>query len=191
MKLDPRTKLFILLWCNYLLVAQIRGMLEVATVVFLAFLFILARKEKSGLIYLFSYFVMLMTDYFIIARVGETLAMILIFFAVSLRLLLPTMMAGVYLMQTTSLGELTLGLQKLKIPESVLIPVVVTVRFLPTIKQDYQHIRYAMKFRGIFLSGGDMIKRPILFFEYILIPMMRDSPRFDSCFIGKRDQPKE
>ena len=98
--------------------------------------------------------------------------MILIFFAVSLRLLLPSMMAGVYLMQTTKLGELTLGLRKLKVSDMVLIPVVVTVRFLPTIKQDYQHIRNAMKFRGIFLSRRDVVKHPILFFEYILVPMI-------------------
>ena len=172
MKLDPRTKLFILLWCNYLLLGQIRGVLEMVTVIFLAALFVLANKKKTGLIYSFVYFIMLITDYYMIERVGETLSMVLIFFAVSLRLLLPSMMAGVYLMQTTKLGELTLGLQKIKIPDTVLIPVVVTARFLPTIKQDYQHIRDAMKFRGIFLSGGDIVKHPVLFFEYILIPMM-------------------
>ena len=98
--------------------------------------------------------------------------MVLIFFAVSLRLMLPCIMAGTYLMQTTTVGELTLGLRKLRTPESILIPVIVMVRFLPAIKQDYQHIRDAMKFRGIFLSKGDMFKQPVRFFEYIIIPMM-------------------
>lgn len=98
--------------------------------------------------------------------------MVLIFFAVSLRLMLPCIMAGTYLMQTTTVGELTLGLRKLRTPESILIPVIVMVRFLPAIKQDYQHIRDAMKFRGIFLSKGDMVKQPVRFFEYIIIPMM-------------------
>src|SRR5699024_2001351 len=127
-------------------------------VVFLTFLFVLARKGKTGGTYLVIYSMMLVTDHYVIDHVAESLSMVLIFFAVSLRLLLPCMMAGTYLMKTTTVGELTLGLRKLRTPESILIPIIVIVRFLPAIKQDYQHIRDAMKFRGVFLSKGDMVK---------------------------------
>lgn len=172
MQLDPRSKMAILLWCNYILLSQAQGSLEAITVVFLTFLFVLARKGKTGGTYLVIYSMMLVTDHYVIDHVAESLSMVLIFFAVSLRLLLPCMMAGTYLMKTTTVGELTLGLRKLRTPESILIPIIVTVRFLPAIKQDYQHIRDAMKFRGVFLSKGDMVKQPVRFFEYIIIPMM-------------------
>lgn len=172
MQLDPRTKMAILLWCNYILLSQIQGILEVVTVFLLTLLFILAKKGKTGVMYLLIFLAMILVDEYVIDQVSDGFSMVLIFFAVSLRLMLPCIMAGTYLMQTTTVGELTLGLRKLRTPESVLIPVIVTVRFLPAIKQDYQHIRDAMKFRGIFLSKGDMVKQPVRFFEYILIPMM-------------------
>lgn len=162
----------ILLWCNYILLSQIQGILEVVTVFLLTLLFILAKKGKTGVMYLLIFLAMILVDEYVIDQVSDGFSMVLIFFAVSLRLMLPCIMAGTYLMQTTTVGELTLGLRKLRTPESVLIPVVVTVRFLPAIKQDYHHIRDAMKFRGIFLSKGDMVKQPVRFFEYILIPMM-------------------
>ncbi|ALV22827.1 energy-coupling factor transporter transmembrane component T [Carnobacterium antarcticum] len=172
MQLDPRTKMVILLWCNYILLSQVQGMLEVITVFLLALLFILADKGKTGVTYLLIFLGMILVDKYVIDQVSDGVSMVLIFFAVSLRLMLPCIMAGTYLMQTTTVGELTLGLRKLRTPESILIPVIVMVRFLPAIKQDYQHIRDAMKFRGIFLSKGDMVKQPVRFFEYIIIPMM-------------------
>ena len=172
MQLDPRTKMVILLWCNYILLSQVQGMLEVITVFLLALLFILADKGKTGVTYLLIFLGMILVDKYVIDQVSDGVSMVLIFFAVSLRLMLPCIMAGTYLMQTTTVGELTLGLRKLRTPESILIPVIVMVRFLPAIKQDYQHIRDAMKFRGIFLSKGDMFKQPVRFFEYIIIPMM-------------------
>lgn len=147
-------------------------MLEVITVFLLALLFILADKGKTGVTYLLIFLGMILVDKYVIDQVSDGVSMVLIFFAVSLRLMLPCIMAGTYLMQTTTVGELTLGLRKLRTPESILIPVIVMVRFLPAIKQDYQHIRDAMKFRGIFLSKGDMVKQPVRFFEYIIIPMM-------------------
>ncbi|MEG0289058.1 MULTISPECIES: energy-coupling factor transporter transmembrane component T [Carnobacterium] len=162
----------ILLWCNYILLSQVQGMLEVITVFLLALLFILADKGKTGVTYLLIFLGMILVDKYVIDQVSDGVSMVLIFFAVSLRLMLPCIMAGTYLMQTTTVGELTLGLRKLRTPESILIPVIVMVRFLPAIKQDYQHIRDAMKFRGIFLSKGDMVKQPVRFFEYIIIPMM-------------------
>ncbi|QQP70718.1 energy-coupling factor transporter transmembrane protein EcfT [Carnobacterium sp. CS13] len=172
MQLDPRTKMVILLWCNYILLSQVQGILEVITIFLLALLFILADKGKTGVTYLLIFLGMILVDKYVIDQVSDGVSMVLIFFAVSLRLMLPCIMAGTYLMQTTTVGELTLGLRKLRTPESILIPVIVMVRFLPAIKQDYQHIRDAMKFRGIFLSKGDMVKQPVRFFEYIIIPMM-------------------
>lgn len=162
----------ILLWCNYILLSQVQGILEVITIFLLALLFILADKGKTGVTYLLIFLGMILVDKYVIDQVSDGVSMVLIFFAVSLRLMLPCIMAGTYLMQTTTVGELTLGLRKLRTPESILIPVIVMVRFLPAIKQDYQHIRDAMKFRGIFLSKGDMVKQPVRFFEYIIIPMM-------------------
>ena len=54
------------------------------------------------------------------------------------------------------------------VTEKIIIPLSVIFRFFPTIKEEYQAIRDAMKMRNIRFGG----KNPFLMIEYRLIPLM-------------------
>lgn len=46
------------------------------------------------------------------------------------------------------------------VPEAVVIPCVVVIRFFPTIAEDYRQIRNAMALRGIASGGWGLVRHP-------------------------------
>ena len=60
------------------------------------------------------------------------------------------------------------AMERMHITEKIVIPMSVIFRFFPTISEEYQAIRDAMKMRGI-RSGG---RHPLLMVEYRLVPLM-------------------
>ena len=64
--------------------------------------------------------------------------------AVGIRMLLPCLITGAFAFTTTSPGEFTAALRRMHVPEAVIIPCIVVIRFFPTLREDYRHIRNAM-----------------------------------------------
>lgn len=64
------------------------------------------------------------------------------------------------------------GLRKLRVPETIIIPCIVVIRFFPTIREDYRQIRSAMAFRGIANDTAAVLRHPTQSLEYILIPLL-------------------
>ena len=63
----------------------------------------------------------------------------------------------------------------MRVPEAVVIPCVVVIRFFPTIAEDYRQIRNAMALRGIASGGWGLVRHPAQSLEYILIPLLMNS----------------
>lgn len=63
----------------------------------------------------------------------------------------------------------------LNLPESIIIPCAVVVRFFPTVGEDYRHIRAAMALRGIAAGRGALLRHPVQSLEYILMPLLMNS----------------
>ena len=77
-------------------------------------------------------------------------------------------MTGAYLISSTSISEFIGAMERMHITEKIVIPMSVIFRFFPTISEEYQAIRDAMKMRGIRFGG----KNPFLMLEYRLVPLM-------------------
>ena len=69
------------------------------------------------------------------------------------------------------------ALEKLKLPFSVVITIAVMFRFFPTLKEEYGHIKNAMKMRGIGLNAVNVISKPILTLEYMMVPLLSSASR--------------
>lgn len=80
----------------------------------------------------------------------------------------PGIMTGAYLISSTSVSEFISAMERMHVTEKIIIPLSVIFRFFPTIKEEYQAIRDAMKMRNIRFGG----KNPFLMIEYRLIPLM-------------------
>ncbi|MTB65054.1 energy-coupling factor transporter transmembrane protein EcfT [Streptococcus sp. zg-86] len=82
------------------------------------------------------------------------------------------LMAGHFLLLTTSAYELIHGLRKWHVPESFLLTLGVMFRFLPLIKKEVRVVHVSLKTRGIFLRKRDVLLQPHRYLECVLVPLM-------------------
>lgn len=109
-------------------------------------------------------------------RAGESVLLnLLSLVSVGVRMMLPCIITGAYAFSTTTVGELTAALRRMHLPESIIIPCAVVVRFFPTVGEDYRHIRAAMALRGIDAGRGALLRHPVQSLEYILMPLLMNS----------------
>ncbi|MDY2960654.1 MAG: energy-coupling factor transporter transmembrane component T [Hornefia sp.] len=74
--------------------------------------------------------------------------------------------AGKFLIKTSDVGSIISSMDYLRIPSSVSIPVAVMFRFFPSFMEERNHIKMAMKIRGI------ETKNPIKYLEYVAVPLL-------------------
>ena len=134
--------------------------------------FFLSGKIKSGIKLAIMYYGFLMIDYFCIPLLNDRIAILVSMVVVSLRMILPCIIAGTYAFMTTTVSEFICALRKIHVSECVIIPCMVIIRFFPTIKEDYSQIRNAMAFRGIGVGKFSLITQPMKTLEYIIIPLL-------------------
>ncbi len=84
---------------------------------------------------------------------------------------------GALITKTMTVRELIAGLRGLHMPETVVLPVSVMLRFFPTIKQEFGSIRDCMKIRGIDTSMKSMMVHPFLSMEYVFVPLLMRSTK--------------
>jgi len=174
MSLDPRTKLFLLLVCNLSLLLHLSLKGEVLLVSFFLLLIILEKKYKlfvkMGLLYLFCVSLDLL-----LPESDNLIVHLLSFFSVGLRMMLPCLIAGAYAFASTSASQMAEGMRRLKIPEFIVIPSLVLIRFFPSVKQDYLNIRDCMSFRGLANGKLSFLRHPFKSLEYVLIPLLMNA----------------
>lgn len=134
--------------------------------------FFLSGKIKSGIKLAIMYYGFLMIDYFCIPLLNDRIAILVSMVVVSLRMILPCIIAGTYAFMTTTVSEFICALRKIHVSECVIIPCMVIIRFFPTIKEDYSQIRNAMAFRGVGVGKFSLITQPMKTLEYIIIPLL-------------------
>ena len=174
-RLDPRSKLYLLILSNLTLFLHVNLRTEIILVALLLSLYFISGKVKSGIRMTTIYAVLIGIDFFIIPIAEGILLNFLSMLSVGIRMMLPCIISGGYAFSTTTVGEMVCGLRKLKIPEFIIIPCVTVVRFFPTIAEDYRQIRNAMAFRGIATGNGALLRHPAQSLEYILMPLLMNS----------------
>lgn len=103
--------------------------------------------------------------------IGEKfLAMILNLYGEIVIRILPGVMMGYYTMTTTSMSDLVYSLQKMKMPDVIIIPISVMFRFFYSIKEDYKKINEAMYMHGITIKN--FFKNPMKYLEYKFVPLL-------------------
>jgi energy-coupling factor transport system permease protein len=64
------------------------------------------------------------------------------------------------------------SLEKLHVPRQWVIPLGVCLRFMPSVVAECRQIRFAMRIRGIALTPGRLIKRPLETVGYLMVPLL-------------------
>ena len=174
MKIDFRTKIFL---TNVIGIAAIEGSLGrryyylgILIAIFPYLLALFDRKWSlliKGLLY---------TSVAVLAQ-GLLLKLPQNFFTLILNLyvgiiikVLPGFMMGYYALVTTKMSDLVYSLQKISLPNFLIIPVSVMFRFFYSIKEDYKKINEAMYMHG--LSMKNFFKEPAKILEYKFVPLL-------------------
>ncbi len=175
--LDPRTKIVLIMGMGVVLFVSgfdLFGYIMRAAMALITFVFLLyARKYAMSLTFvmLFAGAVILQTasEAFLFDLVGSTsvLAIVLKFFAFLVLHFLPVAMFAYCVISTTRVGEFVAALERLHLPQTIIIPFSVMFRFFPTAAQEYRCIQDAMRMRDIGWKQG-----PIAMAEYRLVPLI-------------------
>lgn len=102
----------------------------------------------------------------------SVLRSILLMLTLCMRMFMPLLLYARTFLKTTTVSEVVTAMYALRVPRSLTIAFAVSLRFFPSAKEELHNIHDAMKLRGIGISPGNLIRRPALVFEGMLIPIM-------------------
>lgn len=119
------------------------------------------RTKLLILIVVNALLLMVFIEGILIPQLGGFFGSLLLFIAVLVRKVLPCLIIGKSILTSTEVSEFVATLWKMRFPQSIIIPVSVVFRYFPTLREEWQSLRMAMKMRGIGLSV-----------EHVMVPLM-------------------
>lgn len=170
-KYDLRTKLILLIGADILIFLGFDWLYQSLITLFFLVIIMSDGYKKSAIRYI-SFFVISLALEKAFAYVNMNFLLDLILFLLAIgRKFLPCIIAGKWILNSTSVSSAVATLQKLKLSRDSLIMISVIFRCLPTIKDEWSHINMAMKTRGINFNLINLIRKPTLIMEYFFVPL--------------------
>ena len=151
-KFDLRTKLMLILVVNLFLLLSHSLAFELVLVFGCLILIAIDGQPKSAFHFLIAFFIMLGIDQIITPYMSGFIFTLVSFITVALRKFLPCFILGKWILTKTEVSEFVAVMWKLRLPQTAIIPLSVVFRYFPTIKEEWDSIRAAMKMRGIHIS---------------------------------------
>jgi energy-coupling factor transporter transmembrane protein EcfT len=149
MSLDPRTEIGLIFVANFIAFTCASIYIELTLTALLGFLLVLGGCPKTAAKWLLFYGALVGIQFLALPILPRFPAMVLAILAVYARRVLPCLMVGSLMIQTTPARLLLAALRKWRIPQQLMIPLAITIRYFPALKEETAHIREAMKLRGI------------------------------------------
>ena len=173
MKLDPRTKLFMVFVVSLIVMMSATTpflwAIRLSITLIPIILMILEKKYSSALKFLLAYASALVLMFYFLSEKSEGLiASLLIGYCGIVVQFMPAIITAWYVVRTTKIGEFMSCMQKMHVPDGIAVSLAVVMRFFPTIKDEYSSINDAMRMRGVMLGGGNVLRM----FEFRMIPLL-------------------
>ena len=84
----------------------------------------------------------------------------------------PCFMLGSLLISTTRVSEFLAAVGKLRLPKGFTISLSITLRYFPTMGEEWNSIKDAMALRGIPVTAAGILRHPMRTMEYVYVPML-------------------
>lgn len=163
-RLDPRTELLLLVIANVVAFTYSAWWIEFAVIGVLSALLICCGCGKAAVKWLLFFCGLVVVQYYVIPILPKFFVIIFSILTVYIRRLFPCLMIGVLILKTTPVRFLIIALRKWHIPQKLIIPLSITLRYFPAIREEHRHIRDAMKLRKIKGVGKKL--------ECMVVPML-------------------
>lgn len=171
LRLDIRTKIFILVIANILMFKMMT--VPVHLIVALCFSIYLGISSNFKRMSSFFGIYLFFTAYEVFFAHTVTLQVIdsfLLLTALMFKTLYFPLCAGMALVSSSKVSELICFLRSIKLPKKMIIVLAVLYRFFPVLLTDYKLIKNSLRMKGIGVSRGYYLLHPIKFFEYVFVP---------------------
>ena len=90
---------------------------------------------------------------------------------------IPFMLLGTVIQKQKNISEITMALERMRLPRGIILSIAVMFRYFPAIKDDFLIIIDAMKLKGLYTSKRSAMLHPIRTMEFIIVPMLFKSLR--------------
>ena len=173
LKIDFRTKILMSVILSYTLILgniQQNHPIVAAVYSLLPYAFLFWCKEWKtaikGLIFVAIAFIIQKENLF---TNRGFLGVVFLFVVMVFLRLLPGFMMAKFAINSSSMSEIASSLKKMKVPDTIVIPITVMARFFHTTKEDYRQVKDAMYLHG--LTNKRLFFQPVKLFEYRIIPL--------------------
>lgn len=169
--IDPRTKIVLLLLCVLSAAMAPSLLYEMLLVVLAAFFGMACRKVLYSIVAAVSYIVIYFLTMGVLQMHGSLQVMLIAFLGLVHKVYPAGMLAGI-IFSTTKVGEFLSAMNRSRIPQKIVIPLAVMLRYVPTIREDWGFIKDAMRMRDVSPSLKGFLTHPGMTVECIYVPLM-------------------
>lgn len=170
--LDPRTKLFLILVCVLASMFAPSLLFQFTLVVLIAILGMRFGAWKHVIKALCFYIAICVLTVWVMSEMtGMLRTMFVAFLGLFHKVYACGMLAGIVL-SATKVSEFLSAMNRIHAPKEFVIPLAVMLRYIPTIQEDWQYIKDAMRMRDISPSLGGFLSHPKTTIECIYVPLM-------------------
>ena len=172
MKLDPRTKLLILAVTSISVFLNESIVVECVFAALPLLLLLCAGRQRGALKYGSFFLALLAIQLWLVPMLPVSAGGIIYMFAVYILKLIPCFMLGSLLISTTRVSDFLAAVGRLHLPKGFTISLSITLRYFPTMGEEWAAVKDAMALRGIPVTAGGFLRHPMRTMEYVYVPML-------------------
>ncbi|MDR0670568.1 MAG: energy-coupling factor transporter transmembrane protein EcfT [Treponema sp.] len=170
--IDPRTKFFLLFFVGFFAFMFPPAHMEFFVMAALALLLSLNRQARTALTLFLVFCAMFALDFYLTPFVFVPVRNVYLIVVRLARMFLPLYLSALLLIRTITVTEFIAAFRRMHLPDAFIISFSVMFRFIPTVNEEWASIRGAMKFRGIGISARNVLTKPMMTLEYMLVPLL-------------------
>ena len=172
LRLDPRTKLFLMLLCVLCAMFAPSLYFQFALAALIAMLAAACGKWRYALRSILAYgLICAFTVWCMGVMTGTWRTMFVAFLGLVHKVYACGMLAGLVI-STTKVGEFLSAMARLRVPKKLTIPLAVMLRYLPTIREDWRFIKDAMRLRDVSPTFWGFLKAPAMTVNCVYVPLL-------------------
>ena len=96
-------------------------------------------------------------------------------------------MLGSFLISTTRVSKLA-AVGRFLLPKGFTISLSITLRYFPTMKEEWNAVKDAMALRGIPVTAGGFLRHPMRTMEYVYVPMLVSASKISDEITQRQSQ---
>lgn len=169
---DPRTKILLLVLCVVSAAIAPTLLYEGVMVLAIALFGVLSGKVRRSFFCTAFYFVFYLLTLSVMSMEHGAFYTFFTSWLGLFYTVYPCAFLASIVLSTTKVNEFLTAMNNAHIPKSVVIPLAVMLRYIPTVKEDWRYIKDAMRLRDVTPSFIGFIRNPAMTVECLYVPLM-------------------